>query len=99
MLGDILVDLLVDLLVSVLGVRVSNSIVAMLMVLACVAFAALGALTTYRVLTKPLEPSVGLIALLFFGLSGVSGRLAWKGFRSKVRQRRARLQPASPGAD
>ena len=83
-------DLLAELLASVLGgavpERVTHIIAAMLMVLACVAFAALGAFMTYQVLTKQLEPSVGLLALLLFGLSGLSGRLARKGLRSKVRQ-------------
>ena len=83
-------DLLAELLASVLGdavpERVSDIIAAMLIVLACVAFAALGAFMTYQVLAKQFEPSVGLIALFFFGLSGLSGRLARKGLRSKVRQ-------------
>ena len=86
MLGDLLAELLVSVLGAAVPQRVFDIIAAMLMVLACVAFAALGAFMTYKVLTKILEPSLGLIALLFFGLSGLSGRLALKGFRSKVRR-------------
>lgn len=86
MLGDLLVGLLASVLGDAVSERVSDIIAAMLMVLACVAFAALGGFMTYKFLTNQVEPSVGLIALLFFGLSGLSGRLARKGFRSKVRQ-------------
>ena len=84
MLGDLLADLLASVLGDAVAERVSGIIVAMLMVLACVAFAALGAFLTYQVLTKQLEPSVGLIALLLFGLSGLSGRLTLKGRRGRA---------------
>ena len=83
MLGDFVVELLASALGELVPQRVRDNFLAILMVLACVAFAALGAFMTYQVLTQQRGPVVGLVALCLFGLSGCSGRLALKGFRSR----------------
>ena len=83
MLGDVLAELLASVVGELAPEGVAPIIVALVLVLACVAFAALGSFVTYQVFTQQARPAQGLLALLLFGLSAGSGRLALKAFRSR----------------